>query len=80
MLKELEKVHLVQDSVEGLRLTNVTAREIDIVERLGFPNLLNSAEAISRMLSVADFKSRFAWLQCVYYAGRDFGYNTNYTA
>ena len=53
LVKTLQKVHLIKAADGSVRLTNVTSRERDIVERLGFPGLFDSAEALDKLLSAS---------------------------
>lgn len=57
LLKRLQKIRLVKTSQGDLILNNVTEKDKDLVAKLGFPGLFDSAESVAELLSVQKIKS-----------------------
>lgn len=57
LLKRLQKIRLVKTSKGDWILNNVTEKDKDLVAKLGFPGLFDSAESVAELLSVQKIKS-----------------------
>ena len=57
LLKRFQKIRLVKTSKGDLILNNVTEKDKDLVAKLGFPGLFDSAESVAELLSVKKIES-----------------------